>query len=240
MEEDVRDTHRRAVRTLETFWIQCSSKRHFKLIKDLITKSERSMTWQFAKRLSREESELLRDPFMQARVRLRLGGESFPPTIFFKIFTKTQTHYYSAKRLIQPGSVAARDSLKCSGRWPFLKHVLDVHFSSPVDSVDITSQAEFVQFMSSLDSRSAHIGGRQNGWRVIGLNELLPQHSQRVHLKQRWVSIQGRKSPARQSSNGSNHTKHSSNPNKVTVKQEVSEIDDDFEDLYEWTISLDD
>ena len=99
--------------------------------------------------------------------------------------------------------------------------------------------------MSSLDSRAANVGGRQNGWRVINLTELLPQQSQRLQLKERRFSVQKQKQQLRKSSMSDSSVtvkiKHRVSPSSTElVKKAMIDIDDDFEDLYEWTVSLDD
>ncbi|TPX35667.1 hypothetical protein SmJEL517_g01928 [Synchytrium microbalum] len=234
MEADVRNVQRTAALMIERAWVAYSSRKLFALMKELITKAERNMTFKFARGLSHEEAALLKDPFCKARVRFRLGGEVFPPKVLFKIFTKSQTHYYHAKRLIPAGSIGARDALNVSGRWPFLKHVLDLHYHSPIESVDITSQNEFVQFMASLDARHAHLGGRQNNWRELKLEDLLPPKKQRAKWKERWISAHRSK---KRVNNGAEIRKA-----VVVATRDFDEDvlgDGDFEDLYEWTVALD-
>ena len=42
---------------------------------------------------------------IMARVRFRLNGEVFPPQIVYKIYSQgSNTHYFSGRRLLNPGS----------------------------------------------------------------------------------------------------------------------------------------
>lgn len=53
------------------------------------------------------EAELLRDPALSGVVRLRFGGPSFPPAIFFKVFVSSKgckVKYISGRRTIHAHS----------------------------------------------------------------------------------------------------------------------------------------
>ncbi|KAJ3046384.1 putative protein CXorf58 [Rhizophlyctis rosea] len=184
----------------------------FAWLKQNLYKAEQSMTLEILRRLSPKEAELIRDPVMQAHVRFRFGGTSFPPSIMYKIFTKgMNTHYFTGKRVIQAGSKAARDSCNIMGVRLFAENMfLEEYYSygSKIrDSVDVTNRIEFVQYLNTMDKRPAHQGGRNNGWRELSVTPLAapqlllldpstPTHHPRPRRKQKPSHKKHHKRPA--------------------------------------------
>jgi len=56
------------------------------------------------------EARLIADPALQARVRLRLGGSSFPPQVYYRVFTSgAHAHQLDGRQLeLEPPSHGKR------------------------------------------------------------------------------------------------------------------------------------
>ena len=79
-------------------------RRIFKQFQKQLIAAEKLLTTEVMKRISPREAELLRDPALRGRVRFRFGGEQFPPSIYYKIFSGSKISYLSGKELITPSS----------------------------------------------------------------------------------------------------------------------------------------
>lgn len=151
------------------------------------------MSSEILRRLNPREAQLLRDPTSNVKIRFRFvfewmlmprfGGESFPPVILFKIFSKgTNVHYFSGHRLIQSGSQvkamylgnnnqAAIDSCSVMGARTYRENIMINEYHHDAFGIyepyEVGNKLEFVQYLNSLDERPAHLGGRNNGWREL-------------------------------------------------------------------------
>lgn len=165
--------------TIASAWTRYKQRKTFESMKNLLFLAESGLTIDMLRRLCPKELELVKDPFLRGRIRLRFGGTSFPPKLFFKIYTKgINVHYFNGRQLIVPGSQAARDSWNMMGTRQFTQQIIlnqRVLEKMPViDPVDVTSKQEYTQYMSMLDNIPINIGGRNNGWRELDLSEFPP------------------------------------------------------------------
>lgn len=128
---------------------------------------------------------------------LRFGGSSFPPKVYYKVFTATgelppgeSVMELKAKRMLRPGSNASRDALAVMGRDAYrdivTSDVLEATVRSPLESVldrisgrDDRIDPEMIEKLgiraaarhrAVTDERSAWQGGRGNTWRLLGLS----------------------------------------------------------------------
>lgn len=77
----------RAARVLQAAWKSYTHRRIFRYYRDLISFQDVGDPSSMLRAINPAEASLL-DASMGAHVRFRLGGVSFPPTIYYKIFTK--------------------------------------------------------------------------------------------------------------------------------------------------------
>ena len=172
-----------AVRTIEKWWRRVRDRRIFKIFKQAVCAAENSLTRDLIRKLSPSEAALLQDPAVRARVKLRLGGESFPPIILYKIFfSKDVIHvqYMSGKTMIRPSTEAAEDaSRQMSNRAMFDQMITDAcyHPKRDVqDEIDVVTVKDYMQYRSVVDESPAYIGGKGNSWRTLNASSL-PRHS---------------------------------------------------------------
>ncbi|KAI8588208.1 hypothetical protein BDZ88DRAFT_203122 [Geranomyces variabilis] len=163
-----------AVAKIQKLWKSFLMRRTFHWLKESLIRAERSMTMEILRRLCPKEAELMRDPVVQAKVRFRFGGQTFPPTIMYKIYTKSSSvHYYSGNRLIQADTQAAVDSCTIMGVRLYSENVMRTEFQNRglkvAHSDEVTNRLDFVQYISSLDQKPAYMGGRNNTWRELAV-----------------------------------------------------------------------
>lgn len=77
----------RAVLCIQTAWKSYTNRRIFRYYRDLITFQNAGDPAMMLRAINPAEASLL-DASMGAHVRFRLGGMAFPPTIYYKIFTR--------------------------------------------------------------------------------------------------------------------------------------------------------
>ncbi|KAI8801920.1 hypothetical protein BJ742DRAFT_913022 [Cladochytrium replicatum] len=153
-------------------WKRYSDRATFLWLKHLLLQSEQTLTLEVLRKLSPKEAELLKDPIVQARVRFRLGGEEFPPVIYYKIFTKgMNVHYLTGSRLIAAGTKAAEDSCKIMGPRLYMEKVIATEYRrrlrTVAEPIDVTNTMEYVQYLNVVDQQPPQLGGRNNGWREL-------------------------------------------------------------------------
>ncbi|KAJ3018925.1 putative protein CXorf58 [Thoreauomyces humboldtii] len=210
---------------------------------------ERSMTMEILRRLCPKEAELMRDPVVQAKVRFRFGGSSFPPTIMFKIFTKSNSvHYYSGNRMIQADMQAAVDSCTIMGVRLYSENMMRTEYQNRklkvAHSDEVTNRLDFVQYISSLDQKPAYMGGRNNAWRELaltpstGFSNLVydianrhPKHGSRKSTLVRSVRPRVRRPVAVKPRVTHHHAPRGH-------EEDMEDEDDGFDPLFEWTNRL--
>ncbi|XP_070213227.1 uncharacterized protein CXorf58 homolog isoform X2 [Littorina saxatilis] len=145
---------------------------------------ENSLTSEILRKVIPKEAEFFKDKSSQVRVRFRFGGQEFPPLIFFKIYSHAHdgkgVKYFSGRKMIKPASEAAEDSLRLMGNRHFYDQMLQDTIRQQqvaiVDEVDVTTLKDYMQYLSNLDETPAYLGGRENYWRKLSLDDL-PRHT---------------------------------------------------------------
>jgi hypothetical protein len=110
------------------------------------------MTIHLVKMLSPKEAELLMEPTSQCRVRFRLGGNTFPPTVYYKIFTSnSNVHYFSGKRIIEFGSDADIQAISLMGNRTYYEAMRSMAFylnpkhPDVSEHYEVTNRKEYIQ-----------------------------------------------------------------------------------------------
>lgn len=103
------------------------------------------------------EASILSDPIFAPMIRLRFGGSSFPPRIYFKVFLQkgaSSVRYFSGKKMIQPASTAAEDACRQMGKKQFLLQVLedidDANHGVMLDERDVVTTKDFAKVHTSI------------------------------------------------------------------------------------------
>ncbi|KAI9017465.1 hypothetical protein BC832DRAFT_28569 [Gaertneriomyces semiglobifer] len=256
---DTLASQHRAANIIQRAWIGYSMKMTFRRLRDQLAKAERSLTLEILRRLSPKEAELVSDPVFKPRIRFRFGGSAFPPSILYKIFTKSSSvHYYSGHRLIHSGTQAAVDSCQLMGVRLYSENMLQTEKQNRALKIahldDVTNRMEFVQYISALDQKPAHLGGRNNGWRELtitplasGQNWMYDMRVWRQAAPQRFSTSLSRSSRLRGSVTtkgtyrvGQSRRRSSQAPSlgSRSISHTIEDVDDDFDPLYEWTTQL--
>ncbi|KAL8593909.1 hypothetical protein ACOMHN_048346 [Nucella lapillus] len=173
-----------AASVIERAWIAFRDKQMFRLLKHSVCAAENSLTLEILRKVCPKEADFFRDKSLQIRVRFRFGGEEYPPLIFFKIYTHTVggkgIKYISGRKMIKPATEAAEDSLRLMGNRHFydqmLQDTIRYQQAAIVDEVDVTTLKDYMQYLSNLDETPAYLGGRENYWRKLSLDDL-PRHT---------------------------------------------------------------
>ncbi|KAI9219535.1 hypothetical protein BC828DRAFT_406607 [Blastocladiella britannica] len=159
-------------------WSRYRDRCIFQHLKELLLRSETTLTHTLLKKLSPLEAQLLRDPVNQSRVRFRFGGSLFPPQVHYKLYNGSSpalaTTYLSGAVLLTPDSRGARDAWALMGNARYLHTAVGddaaIARSAPggiSDPALVASPRDAVRFAAALDARSPMLGGRANGWRVL-------------------------------------------------------------------------
>ncbi|KAJ1500451.1 putative protein CXorf58 [Coelomomyces lativittatus] len=155
----------RAATCIRRAWCRYRDKKRFLLIKRLLLKSEHTLTHQLLRRLHPNEVALLKDPVTQARVRFRLGGATFPPTVYYKIYTRGVHVHYLSHQLTW---TAPEQACKMMGAKKYMQAVTqDLQW---YHLFDVVNAKEYQRYLSDLDTRPVSWGGRNNEWRPIPTN----------------------------------------------------------------------
>ena len=172
-----------AVRRIEKWWRRVRDRRIFRIFKEAICAAEKSLTRDVIRKLSPSDAALLQDPAVRARIKFRLGGESYPPVILYKIFfSKDLIHvqYMSGKTMIRPSTEAAEDASRQMSHRAMLDQMLTDACYHPKqkiqDEIDVATVKDYMQYRSILDESPAYIGGKGNSWRTLSASSL-PRHS---------------------------------------------------------------
>ncbi|CAD5116615.1 DgyrCDS5488 [Dimorphilus gyrociliatus] len=166
---------------IERAWISYRNRQMFKLLKHSVCVAENSLSREILRKVCPKEAAFFNDKSVSLKVRLRFGGLEFPPKIFFKVYlsNKLNVKYVSGKRAIKAGSEAARDACDLMGRRNFydliIKDLLHERSHGVSDEVDVTTLKDYMQYTSLLDEMPASMGGKENCWRQLTLENLSRQ-----------------------------------------------------------------
>ncbi|KAI8820782.1 uncharacterized protein EV422DRAFT_530144 [Fimicolochytrium jonesii] len=233
-------------------WKAYVDRRTFGWLKENLLRAERSMTMEILRRLAPKEAELMRDPVFEARIRFRFGGTSFPPTIMYKIYTKSNSvHYYSGNRVIQSHTQAAVDSCTIMGVRLYAENLIRTEQQNRAlkmpHSDQVTNRLEFIQHMSSLDQKPAYMGGRNNGWREMnvtpyaGLSECVFDVRRRGGVPER-RALPWKRRPQKPGNcgKGRNEPRFGKAGDDRQMYKHEDDLweDDDFDPLFAWTNNL--
>eukprot|EP00698_Gefionella_okellyi_P017260 TRINITY_DN5022_c0_g1_i2.p2 TRINITY_DN5022_c0_g1~~TRINITY_DN5022_c0_g1_i2.p2 ORF type:complete len:335 (-),score=68.70 TRINITY_DN5022_c0_g1_i2:1866-2870(-) len=138
----------------------------FRKLTVALVKAEGCITAEVLRKISPREASLLQDPTLEARLRFRFGGETFPPRIYFKVFCKCKTKYITGKEHISGGSKAAEDACYLMGKRSMLEIVTMDECVAEMDGL-VVDHRDYWRFQATVDSRSAAFGGRNNMWREL-------------------------------------------------------------------------
>ena len=168
-----------AAAVIQDLWTRFVQRRIFARLRQQLRRAELLTGPEILAAFRPAEAALLSDPTLDCRLRLRLGGEHFPPTVLFKVFTKAKVVHLSGKTLITPGSAAARSAMQLMGPQKFLELVMEDSRMPTVPrarSVVATGRAPtghvlerrgYMRMKRVVDERAAKLGGRGNGWRPL-------------------------------------------------------------------------
>ncbi|KAJ3249311.1 hypothetical protein HDU77_007793 [Chytriomyces hyalinus] len=160
-------TYVKAVVRIQKFWRSYSSKKIFKFYRNLIKFRESGNPAMLLKYVNPKESKLI-DAASSTHVRFRLGGTSFPPTIYYKIFVHC--------KLVDMNSFSPRDYTKLKQKMP-----RELFLKGPRE-VDVNADGWYQRFENN--------GWRpivQRNWREEQMDEVVCKTAQKVvpfhHLK---------------------------------------------------------
>lgn len=183
-DESVERFHQRrnAVRSIWRAYTSYRNRRLFRELKFVVERTEKALTPDLLRRLSPKEAELLLDPVLKVVVRFRFGGESFPPSIFYKVHASAgSTVTINGVNAILPGSTAAFDACRQMGNRRYIENMLCVEQTKSLFSVsevyEIGSKADSAKFQRYKNEIPVSLGGRGNGWRSLNDLPLLSQQS---------------------------------------------------------------
>ncbi|XP_029459273.1 putative uncharacterized protein CXorf58 homolog isoform X1 [Rhinatrema bivittatum] len=170
---------RLAVEIIQQAWKSHRDKNLFKLLKQAARAAEYCVTHQILRLVSPLEAELIRDPSMQCKIRFRFAGHEFPPFIVFKIFHHKGSHgnqYINGKRALNPSSEAAVDACRLMGYRTYYHQMIRdevQHLKYKItDIIDVATMKDYMKYISNLDETPAYLGGRDNQWRKLSLENV--------------------------------------------------------------------
>ncbi|KAJ3119421.1 hypothetical protein HK098_005513 [Nowakowskiella sp. JEL0407] len=207
------------------------------------------------KREKKKEKKEKKKEKKDKKEKRKLGGTEFPPSIYYKIYTKSNNvHYFSGARIIHPGSIAAKDSCKVMGTRKFTENMVRLMYFEQMHGdgrrkkcsgangmvpVDVTNQKEFVEYLSGLDELPVQYGGRSNTWRKLSLTPFA--------LSSILFDLSTKNLSDKYSTHGNaeeNHpTEEPQRKKKIFVDlQSLTKIHDEeneeFDDLFKWSLNL--
>jgi len=167
-------------------WKRYLDRKTFQILKNSLNEIKKLCTNEILRKLNPRESVLFDDPLSRGKIRFRFGGETFPPYIYYKIYSSGQNiHYFSGYRILNSFSDAYHDAYKLMGNRNFEKVInKDNVWNNSCDIADpsdVTSKKEYIQYMNSLDKKPIYLGGRNNGWRELStLSISLPLYEKEI------------------------------------------------------------
>ncbi|XP_038613211.1 putative uncharacterized protein CXorf58 homolog isoform X2 [Tachyglossus aculeatus] len=165
-----------AATMIQRAWWSYRDQSLFQLLKHTICAAENCVTHEILKKVSPLEADLAKDPSMQCKIRFRFGGERFPPFIVFKIFRHPGgcgSKYISGKKTFRPTCEAMVDACKLMGNRKYYNQMIQDQLQYQkhkiADEIDVVTLKDYMQYASYLDETPAYLGGRNNCWRRLSL-----------------------------------------------------------------------
>ncbi|ORY24917.1 hypothetical protein LY90DRAFT_675024, partial [Neocallimastix californiae] len=146
-------------------WKRYLDRKTFQILKNSLYEMKKLCTNEILRKLNPRESMLFNDPLSQGKIRFRFGGETFPPYIYYKIYSNGQNiHYFSGYRILNCFSDAYHDAYKLMGNRNFEKIINKDNIWNNscdiADPSDVTNKKEYIQYMNLLDKKPIYMGGR--------------------------------------------------------------------------------
>jgi len=106
-----------AVLRLQRWWRSCRDRKAFWKMAATLRRCEKARTLDVLRHFLPDEHAFLSDRGLPAsRLRLRLSGLTYPPTLMYKIvLPSTKNLYFSGTRNVRPGTAAAADAIRVMG-----------------------------------------------------------------------------------------------------------------------------
>jgi hypothetical protein len=210
------------------------------------------MTKEMLKRISPNEAMLLSDPTSKTKIRYRFGGTSFPPRIMYKIYTLgAQAQYFSSYNIIFPGSQASEDSFNIMGSREYTQKIVLPDLQQKSTKIEkhyeVTDKLEYIQYVTSLDRKPPHLGGRNNDWRELKLSTFKDENviygdTKNYSWKRRNFRAIDKAHHIMDKYKDVNTKKYGGNRKKTQMEGVIpvaTSIDDDFGMLLDWVDHLD-
>jgi hypothetical protein len=162
-----------AARKILKVWQSFRDRRVFAYLRHAVCRAEDSLTFQVLRKVTPIEAYLLRDPTLNARLRFRFAGSTFPPVILYKIFVNANVQYLAGSTKIMAGSKAANDACDVMGERKYFDIVLaDIESCTPVSDARLAEERQIsipvrLREHGQFDEHPIWLGGRGNGWRML-------------------------------------------------------------------------
>ena len=127
---------------IQNFFRSFRNRRTFKIIKTVLAQAEETITKKVLRQVNPSEAHLTNDPSLRARVRFRLGGSSWPPIVLYKIYTSVPFRYIDGK-------------------------IVQSNYAGKIENQGVYTRRQYQKFISCLDKKPVHAGGRGNSWRPL-------------------------------------------------------------------------
>ena len=140
-----------AGQVIGAFMMGMHRRRIFNRLKRAVNEAQKCLALDILRQLCPQEAQLLSDPTLRPIVRLRLGGASFPPHIYYKVFLKSEissVQYFSGRKLIRPATEAAADAYQQMGKKKFMEQVLQDMYharTGTFDELDVATLQDFIK-----------------------------------------------------------------------------------------------
>ncbi|KAK2949035.1 hypothetical protein BLNAU_16035 [Blattamonas nauphoetae] len=143
---------------IQRWFRRCIDKIIFQRLKATLRMMEEVSTDDVLKLVSPMESAILCDPAFEARIRFRLGGFTFPPFIYYKVFVESpHSIVLDGQTMVSSSEVASIQAAKQMGIQKF----------SQVEWQSIWSDDEASNRRIPKDAKPPFLGGKGNEWRLV-------------------------------------------------------------------------
>jgi len=162
------------VRVIERAWLAYRDRQIFQILTSVLSVgSHENNCHLLLQRLSPVEARLFNAK--TAEVKLRLAGETFPPKVVFKVALKNSAVCYLNGRNEIKKDV--KGSIQMMGERNFYAQLTSDLIERQknrkvVDEIDIGTEQDRIRFKNYQDQSIARIGGKDNQWRSVDLQNL--------------------------------------------------------------------